>query len=116
MADKQGKPAPPPPAEAIAKPGSRLEELLAAYDVEKANAAEATARFEAVTKALKTELSEAFPGRKDIVASGAPNLPKLRLAWRTPWRFNDKRFKEEQPVLYVKYSEQGGHWELRAQT
>lgn len=109
----QKKPEPKPSATAMAAPGSRLEQLLASYETEKASAADAAARFKAVTDALKAELSAAFPGQKDVVAAGAPNLPKLRLSWRTSWRLDTDKFKAEQPVLYVKYSKPSGHWELR---
>jgi hypothetical protein len=100
---------------ATAQPGSRLEQLLAQYDTAKAESEEAVARFKAITTALKAEASAMCPGAEDIALSGAPSLPRLRLSWRRPWRFNTDKFKEEQPYLYVKYSEQGGHWELRVQ-
>ena len=98
-----------------AAPGSRLGELLGAYGTAKADAEEAAARFKSVTDALKAELSAARPGAESIVLSGAPNLPALRLAWRRSWRLNTGRLREEQPYMYVRYSEESGHWELRAQ-
>jgi hypothetical protein len=100
----------------LAAPGSRLEELLAAYSTEKAAAEEAASRFKAVTDALKAEISAMAPGAEDAIASGAANLPKLRLSWRRAWHFKTDAFKAENPYLYVKYSQQSGHWELRAQT
>jgi hypothetical protein len=110
---KQGKPA----VLVTAAEGSRAEQLLAQYEGAKAASEDAAARFKAITTALKAEASAMSPGAEDILLSGAaPNLPRLRLAWRTPWRFNTEKFKEEEPYLYIKYSEQGGHWELRAQT
>ena len=94
--------------------GSRLEELLATYESVKANAEEAAARFKSLTDAVKAELSAEHPGITDMVLTGAPGLPALRLAWVESWRLASKRLKEEDPLTYVKYAEKSGHWELRA--
>jgi hypothetical protein len=104
-----------PSVSVTAQPGSRLEQLLAVYDDEKAAAAEAAERFKAVTDALKAEMAAAVPpGTEDMTLIGAAHLPRLRLSWRRPWRFDSDKFREENPYLFVKYSKQGGHWELRA--
>lgn len=105
----------PAPVQVTAPPGSRLEELLASYEGAKAAAEEATARFEAITGAIKAELSSAYPGTGDISLSGAPGLPRLKMTWLHPWRFDSKRLKEENPLMYVRYAKQGGHYELRQQ-
>lgn len=104
-----------PPRLAVTAPaGSRLEELLAAYESVKASAEEAASRFKTLTDAVKAELSAAHPGATDMVLTGAPGLPALRLAWVESWRLAAKRLKEDDPHTYVKYAEKNGHWELRA--
>lgn len=105
----------PLPVQLAAAAGSREEELLASYDSAKAALEDAKARFEAVTSALKNEMAAtAPPGSTDIVLSGQPGLPRLRLRWKMPYRFDSKRFKAEHPEIYVRYEVQGGNWELRA--
>ena len=97
-----------------AAPGSRLESLLASYDSAKAAAEESAARFKAITDGIKAEAGGVNPKATDISVSGAPGLPRLKLTWKRPWKFDTGRFKEENPLLYVTYATQGGHWELRA--
>lgn len=95
--------------------GSRTEELLAGYESAKAAFEDAKARFEAVTAALKNEMASATPeGTATVVLSGAPGLPRLRLSWKAPYRFDVRKFRAENPALYVRYETRGGHWELRA--
>jgi hypothetical protein len=107
---------PPPSAAVTAQPGSRLEELLAAYEPAKAAAEEAAARFKAVTDAIKTETTAGLPeGVQRASIAGAPGLPRLKLSWIISYRFDSKRFKEECPEMYVRYEKQAGFWELRAQ-
>lgn len=97
-----------------AAPGSRLEELQAGYEAAKAAAEDATTRFEALTKALKAEMAAAAPqGSTDIALAAAPGRPRLKMTWKTPYRFDAKRFLADHPDLYVRYEKQGGHWELR---
>lgn len=100
-----------------AAPGSRLEELLASYESAKAAAQEAADRFEAITDAIKNEMTAAAPnGTTVITLSGAPGLPQLKMTWKRPWRFDSKRFKAEHPRMYVQYEKQGGNWELRQES
>ena len=108
----------PPPVPVSAEPGSRLEQLLASYEGAKAAAQEAKDRFEAITEALKAEIAAAAPqGSTEIMAGGAPSLPRLKLSWKRPYRFDVKRFRAERPLLYVRYEVRSdGHWELRAET
>lgn len=97
-----------------AAPGTRLEQLLASYESAKAAADEAKTRFEALTDAIKAELAASVPdGTTEIALSGSPALPRLRMAWKQPYRFDVKRFRAECPALYVKYEARSGHWELR---
>jgi hypothetical protein len=102
------------PAELTAAPGSRQEELLAAYESAKAAKEDAVARFESVSAALKNVMTATAPnGSTDITLAGSPGLPRLRLRWLAPWRFDSKRFKAERPEDYVRYEVQGGHWDMR---
>jgi hypothetical protein len=101
-------------ARLTAAPGSREEELLARYESAKAAKEDAVARYEAVCAALKNEMAVAAPpGSTDITLAGPPSLPRLRLRWLAPWRFDSKRFKAERPEDYVRYEVRGGHWDLR---
>lgn len=96
-----------------AESGSRLEALLASYEAAKAAAAEAKARFDAITDGIKDELARGCPeGTTSVRLSGAPGMPRLAMAWQAPWRFQSKDFAKDYPYLYVKYSRQGGHWIL----
>lgn len=107
-----------PAAQLTAATGSRLDELLSMYDNAKAQAAEAKDRLEAVTSALKAEASAAVPeGTTDVALSGStPGLPRLRMTWKQPWRFDVKRFRAERPADYVRYEVRSdGHWEIRAE-
>jgi hypothetical protein len=102
------------PVVLFAAPGSRMEELLASYESAKAAKEDAGARFDALVAALKNELAATAPaGSTDIALAGPPGLPRLRMRWKTPYRFNSKQFKEDNPFLYVQYEVQGGFWELR---
>ena len=95
-------------------PGSRLEQLLASYESVKAAYEEAQARMNALTDALKAEMSASAPqGTQEILLTGPPGLPQLRMRWQSPYRFDVKRFRNENPALYVQYETRGGHWEIR---
>jgi hypothetical protein len=103
-----------PPVLVLAAPGSRLEQLLASYESARAQADEAKARLEALTDALKAEISAAAPhGTQEMTLDGGPGLPRMRMTWKAPYRFDVKRFRAEQPGMYVRYEVKGGHWELR---
>jgi hypothetical protein len=107
----------PPVARLTAVPGSRLEQLQAEYESAKANFEDAKSRFEALTTALKSEMAAAAPaGSTDVLLNSAPGLPRLRMKWLRPYRFDAKRFRAEHPALYVRYEVRGGHWEMRAET
>jgi hypothetical protein len=102
--------APAPRSQVMPLPGSRLEQLQAMYDDAEAKAKEAAERFDSIKKGIEAELAAAAPGAR-IIALGGP-VP-LTMSWRTPMRFDQKRFKEENTRLYVSYCKPGGHWELR---
>lgn len=105
------------PGIVLARPGTRLEQLLASYEGAKAAAEEARSRYEALTDAIKAELAASAPeGTTEMILAGSPALPRLRMSWKRPWRFDSKRFKAEHPKLYVRYETRGGHWELRQES
>jgi hypothetical protein len=101
---------PVPRSQVTAQPGSRLEQLQAQYDEAQAAAEEAKERFETIKLAIEAELAAAAPNAKIIALSGA--VP-LTLSWRTPMRFDQKKFKEENTLTYVRYCRPLGYWELR---
>ncbi len=104
----------PPPFAVTAQPGSRLEELLAAYEPLKAAAEEAAERFKSLTDAIKNEITAACPdGTARVSIAGTPGLPRLTMAWIKSWRVDSRKLKEEQPYLWVKYSKESSYWELR---
>ena len=103
---------PAPPVTVLAADGTRLAQLLAAYEPAKAAAEEAKQRYEALTLAIKIELTTQQPHAGRIMLSGAPGLPRLKLAWRDTVRLDARRLKEEQPALYTLYAVTGGNWTL----
>lgn len=104
---------PPAPVTVLAADGTRLAQLLASYETAKAAAEEAKQRFEALTLAIKIELTTAHPHNGRIILSGAPGLPRLRLSWRPTVRLNSRQLKIDLPALYDLYAVQSGNWELR---
>lgn len=103
---------PTAPVTVLAADGSRLAQLLAAYEPAKAAAEEAKQRYEALTLAIKIELTTAQPHAGRIMLSGAPGLPRLKLAWRDTVRLDAKRLKNDLPDLYTLYAVQSGNWTL----
>ncbi|WP_428964128.1 hypothetical protein [Micromonospora fluostatini] len=102
-----------PTAQAEVAPGSRLDDLLAAYAVLKPAADEAAARLKTVTDAIKAELTTALPDVQRIeVAHGSLAQP-LRLTYVDSWRLDTKALKAEMPEVYVRYARKGGKWDLR---
>src|SRR5262245_7564899 len=90
------------------EPGSRLEDLLAAYAQLKPQADELASRLKTVTDAIKAELTVAAPGARAInVAHPALAVP-LRLSYVESWRLDTERLKTEDPGLYVRYAVKGG--------
>ena len=117
MTSQREEKAPPVVVPVLAHPGTRLEQLLASYESLKAARDEASDRFDALTDAIKAELTATVPkGTEAISLGGSPALPRLRMTWTRPWRFDSKRFRAEHPRLYVQYERQGGHWDLRVES
>lgn len=97
-----------------AEPGSRLEQLQAAYPAAKAAADEAAAQLKAITDAVKLELTQAAPeGSAKIELRGTDQAPALRLTYSESWRVDARKLKAEDPETYVRYAKKSGAWTLR---
>lgn len=94
------------------EPGSRLEQLHAAYLQAKAEASEAADRAKAATDALKVEMTDAAPGVTSLELAGSAG-PSLHLGYVETWRFDSTRFKKDDPDTYVRYAKKSGSWVLR---
>jgi len=95
-----------------AQPGSPLAILLDRRDMAQAREAEAKAEAVSLTAEIKNELTLACRGREKVDID-SPGRERLRLAWRTPRKFNRKLFSQVYPGVYEKFMEYGkGHWEL----
>ena len=95
------------------EPGSRLEELLAAYAELKPRVDELTGRLKSVTEAIKAELTTARPGAQYIGVDHPALAQPLRLTYVETWTLDSKRLKSDNPELYVAYARKGGSWQLR---
>lgn len=105
---------PPPPPRITPRPGTALHELLGRREAAKADEAEAKSRVKAIDSAIKNLLTQANPGIAVIDVTGDATIAPLRLAWRTPRRFDTDRFKTEQRPMYDAYLKWGTpYWELR---
>lgn len=99
--------------EIAAAPGSRLEQLHAAYPTAKAEADEAAARLKAITDAIKLELTQAAPEQRRVVLAGGSG-PRLALVYSERWTVDSKKLKAEAPETYVRFAKKGGSWSLKA--
>lgn len=96
--------------------GSRLEQLAEAYAVAKPAADAAKEQLDAITDAIKLELTMAAPGALRVDFTAPCLAATLRLASKTSWRLDSTRLKKEAPEVYVRYAKQSAYWELRAVT
>ncbi|GLW32252.1 hypothetical protein [Actinoplanes regularis] len=95
------------------EPGSRLDDLLAAYAELKPRADELATRLKTITDAIKAELTAARPGAQYIGVDHPALVQPLRLTYVESWTLDSKRLKAENPELYVTYARKGGSWQLR---
>lgn len=97
------------------EPGTRLEQLHAAYASAKSEAAAAAEALKTVTDAIKLELTQAVPDAPsiDLVGEG---LPPLRLTYVESWRVDSRKLKAEDPETYVRYAKKSGSWTLKARS
>lgn len=104
------------PVRADVAPGSRLDQLLAAYAELKPQADEAATRLKSVVDAIKSELSAAAPGAPKVDVAHPALAQPLRMTYVESWRLDTKRLKAEDPFTYARYAAKGGKWELRGIT
>jgi len=102
---------------ALNRPESRLDELLAKYDAVKDAADEAKALLDALTKAIKTELTGVYtrPDGAPYAAYhlGSPALAKpLHLRWTVSGRLNTADLRATFPDIAERFTEQKGTWVL----
>lgn len=105
------------PVRVTGEPGTRLEQLHAAHEQAKADAA--AADLKALTDALKAELSAyvtSGPGRPqvDLVPPAGAGYRPLRLSYVESWRVDARKLKAEDPETYVRYAKKSGAWVLKA--
>jgi hypothetical protein len=112
----QPVPAPPPkppPVVITAQPGSRLTDLLDRRDIARAQQADLTGQVDALTAAIKNEVTEACAGAA-VIDIDSPGRKRLRLAWRQGNRVDTAALKREMRHVYDHYLRPGkGYWELR---
>lgn len=101
-------------AQVKVEPGSRLQDLLAAYTHLKPQADELASRLKTVTDAIKAELATAAPDTTQVDVMDETLAAPLRLSWVERWDLDTKRMKAEAPAIYVQYARKSGRWELRA--
>lgn len=94
------------------QPDSRLEQLAAEYDKAKSAADEAKARLDQIAAGIKAELYALAPNETAVDLISAHLAKPLQLRYVEAWRFDSKRFKQDDPLTYVKYAKQGGSWRL----
>lgn len=93
---------------------TRLAQLVAQYDLAKAEAAKADEALKAITDGIKAELINAAPGREDIRLESPELVKPLRLFAVSSWRIDARKLKAEAPEVYVRYAKQSTAWQLRA--
>jgi predicted phage-related endonuclease len=97
-----------------AQPDTRLEQLLAQYDLAKAEADKAAEALKAITDGIKSELANAAPGAESVIATSPDLAAPLRMTAVTSWRIDTKKMKAEAPATYVRYARQSTSWRLAA--
>jgi len=93
---------------------TRLAQLLAQYDLAKAERDKAAEAFEAISAAIKAELVNAAPGAHDIRVEHPELARPLRLFAVESWRIDAKKLKAESPETYVRFAKKSTAWQLRA--
>lgn len=104
----------PAPYAVTAEPGTRLEQLQAAYADAKAASDEAASRLKLVTDGIKAALVEAAPEGAAKIALAGGSGPAMQLTYAESWRVDATKLKAEDPVTYVRYAKKSGSWTLRA--
>lgn len=96
-------------------PESRLEQLVAQYDLAYAESKKAETALKSITDGIKSELAKAAPDAQVIDLTSDQLRRPLRMQAVTSWRLNTEDFKRDHPLLYVTYAKQSTAWKL-AQT
>ena len=109
-------PASPGAQVVVPEPETRLAQLLAQYDLAKAESDKAAETLKAITDAVKAELVQQAPGANDIRVESEHLARPLRLLAVTSWRVDARKLKEEAPEVYVRYAKQSTAWTLRGIT
>jgi chromosome condensin MukBEF ATPase and DNA-binding subunit MukB len=104
----------PAPVHLQADPDTRLEQLLAQYDMAKAESKKADEALKAITDGIKQELAAAAPDAVDIRVDSPDLAQPLRLLAIESWRVDATRLKTEAPETYVRYAKKSTAWQLRA--
>lgn len=94
---------------------SRLEQLVAQYDMAYAESKKAEQALKAITDGIKSELAKLAPEAQVIDLASDQLRRPLRLQAVKSWRLNTEDFKRDYPLLYVTYAKQSVAWKL-AQT
>lgn len=98
-----------------AQPDTRLAQLLAQYDLAKAEADKAAEALKTITNAIKLEATQAAePGSTEIIVDSPELARPLQVSYVERWTVDTKKLKAEAPETYVRYAKKGGSWTLRA--
>lgn len=104
----------PEPHHVIAEPGTKLEQLHAAYIAAKAQADEAAKAAKALSDAIKVELTAFDPSeRRFTLASTDPSVPSLGLTYVESWRVDTARLKREAPETWQAFAKLSTSWTLK---
>lgn len=95
------------------EPDTRLDQLLAQYDLAKAEEKKAAEAVKAITDGIKAELAKAAPeGETDIRVDSPALAQPLQLRATESWRLDSTRMKKEDPYLYASYAKPSLSWTL----
>lgn len=101
---------PPSEGRVVTEPGTRLQQLHAAYGVAKAELKSAEERFDAIAAGIKAELS--VSGTPKVLLTGTEGADPLRLSWVVQRRLDSKRLAVDHPAIHATYLKEGGYWKL----
>lgn len=94
-------------------PDSRLDQLLAQYDLAKAEADKAAETLKPITDGIKSELAAQLADGETVLEVTSDHLARpMRLSNVESWRVDAKKLKAEDPLTYVRYAVQGHSWKL----
>lgn len=103
---------PEPVTVAVDEDDSRLGQLLAQYDLAKAEAKKAEEALKAITDGIKAELIAVAPDAKTIDVASKHLARALRLNAVTSTSVDSARLKVEQPLVFAQFSKSSTSWRL----